>query len=62
MHQGVKYFIKHSGQFLYKISNEESLGDEFKITKIRLPEEIKQKSENNPKLSSEIFSVDDQSK
>jgi hypothetical protein len=59
MHPGVKYFIKHSGQFLYKISNEENLGDDFKITKIRLPEEIKPKSEANPLLESEINHVDD---
>lgn len=34
--QKVKYYIKHSGEFLYKVSNEEDLFN-FKVTKIRLP-------------------------
>lgn len=40
MESGVNYFIKHSGEFLYKISNEEDKIN-FKITKIRIPSEIK---------------------
>jgi len=38
---GVRYHIKHSGQFLYKISNEENF-DKFKVTKIKMPHEIKE--------------------
>ena len=41
MRAGVRYQIKHSGEFLYKMSNEDDL-THFKITKIRLPEQIKQ--------------------
>lgn len=39
--RGVRYHVKHSGEFLYKISNEEDL-DRFKITKIKMPSQIKQ--------------------
>lgn len=41
MKPSVRYQIKHSGEFLYKMSNEDDL-THFKITKIRLPEQIKQ--------------------
>ena len=37
---GVRYKIKHSGEFLYKISNEEDKLH-FRVTKIRLPNKIK---------------------
>ena len=40
MKPGVRYQIKHSGEFLYKMSNEDDLTN-FKITKIRLPDQIK---------------------
>lgn len=40
MQQGVRYTIKHSGEFLYKMSNEEDKIN-FKITKIRVPEQVK---------------------
>ena len=36
MKMGVNYDIKHSGQFLYKMSNEKDLKN-YEITKIRLP-------------------------
>ena len=36
---GVKYDIKHSGQFLYKISNEKDLRN-LEITKIALPNQL----------------------
>ena len=39
--RGVRYLVKHSGEFLYKLSNEEDL-DSFKLTKIRMPHEIKE--------------------
>jgi len=39
--RGIRYQVKHSGQFLYKISNEDDF-DRFKITKIRMPHEIKE--------------------
>ena len=32
MQQGVRYFIKHSGEFLYKMSNEEDKIN-FKVTR-----------------------------
>ena len=38
--RGVRYLVKHSGEFLYKLSNEEDI-DRFKLTKIRMPHEIK---------------------
>ena len=56
MAHSVRYYIKHSGQFLYKISNEESLGDSFKITKILLPDVLKAKGD--PKLESEVVGDD----
>ena len=37
---GIRYKVKHSGDFLYKISNEEDRS-KFKVTKIRMPHEIK---------------------
>ena len=37
---GVRYKVKHSGDFLYKISNEEDR-TKFKVTKIRMPHEVK---------------------
>lgn len=40
MEKGVRYGIKHSGEFLYKISNEEDKMN-FKVTKIRVPDSIK---------------------
>lgn len=40
MQQGVRYTIKHSGEFLYKMSNEEDKIN-FKITKIRVPDQVK---------------------
>lgn len=40
MQPSVQYNLKHSGDFLYKYSNEEDLRT-FKITKIRLPHELK---------------------
>ena len=36
MEMGVNYQIKHSGQFLYKMSNEKDLNS-YEITKIALP-------------------------
>ena len=42
--------MKHAGQFLYKISNEDDV-DKFKVTKIRLPHELqepRQKLEASP--------------
>lgn len=38
--QGVRYYIKHSGDFLYKVSNEEDR-QSFRVTKIRMPDQIK---------------------
>lgn len=37
MQMGVNYQIKHSGQFLYKLSNEKDLKN-YEITKIKLPD------------------------
>ena len=48
--RGVRYHLKHAGQFLYKISNEDDI-DKFKVTKIRLPHELqeqRQKLEASP--------------
>ena len=39
--RGIRYHVKHSGEFLYKLSNEDDF-DRFKITKIRMPHEIKE--------------------
>ena len=39
--RGIRYQVKHSGQFLYKISNEENY-DKFKVTKIRMPHEVQE--------------------
>jgi len=39
MATGVRYFIKHSGNFLYKLSNEVDRMT-FKLTKIPLPSQI----------------------
>jgi protease II len=36
MEIGVRYYIKHSGEYLYKISNEDDKIN-FKITKIKIP-------------------------
>ncbi len=49
MKPNVRYQIKHSGEFLYKMSNEEDLTN-FKITKIRLPEQIKTLQNESTKL------------
>lgn len=40
MSLGVDYTIKHSGQFLYKMSNETDLKN-YEITKIQLPNKLK---------------------
>ena len=51
--RGVRYHLKHAGQFLYKISNEDDI-DKFKVTKIRLPHELqeqRQKLEASPIVS-----------
>jgi len=40
MRLGVQYQIKHSGQFLYKLSNEIDLKN-FEITKIALPNKLR---------------------
>jgi protease II len=40
MQAGVRYQVKHSGEFLYKMSNEGTDGN-FKITKIRVPEKVR---------------------
>jgi hypothetical protein len=40
MEQGVNYQVKHSGNFLYKISNELLKGDNYKVTRIALPQEM----------------------
>ncbi|CDW77077.1 oligopeptidase b [Stylonychia lemnae] len=40
MQQNVDYQIKHSGEFLYKMSNEDDKNS-YKITKIMLPDQIK---------------------
>jgi protease II len=49
MQQGVRYFIKHSGEFLYKLSNEED-NMNFKITKIPVPMKIKLLAEGETPL------------
>jgi len=43
--------VKHSGEWLYKMSNEEDLLT-FKVTKIRLPNELN--SDDTKKLSSSL--------
>ena len=40
MRMGVRYYIKHSGEFLYKVSNEDDQLN-FKVTKIRIPSNLK---------------------
>ena len=40
MQMGVNYKIQHSGQFLYKMSNESDLKN-YAITKISLPNQLK---------------------
>jgi protease II len=40
MEQGVHYIVKHSGNFLYKISNELNKGDDYKVTRIALPQDL----------------------
>ena len=40
MQTGVRYQVKHSGEFLYKMSNEEDKLN-FKISKIRLPDKVR---------------------
>ena len=40
MQMGVQYQIKHSGQFLYKMTNEDDLNN-FSIKKIALPNKLK---------------------
>ena len=40
MEIGVRYLIKHSGEFLFKITNEEDKMN-FKVVKIKLPDKIK---------------------
>ena len=49
--RGVRYLVKHSGEFLYKLSNEEDI-DRYKLTKIRMPHEIKE-----PRVKLEASSV-----
>lgn len=49
--RGTRYQVKHSGQFLYKISNEEDI-DRFKVTKIPMPSQIAP-----PRLKLEASSV-----
>ena len=49
MKPSVRYQIKHSGEFLYKMSNEDDLTN-FTITKIRLPEQIKQMQSESSRL------------
>ena len=44
MKMGVNYQIKHSGQFLYKMSNEEDLKS-YSISKIALPNSLKELEE-----------------
>ena len=34
--RGVRYHVKHSGEFLYKIGNEDDI-DRFKVTRIKMP-------------------------
>jgi len=49
MQSGVRYAVKHSGEFLYKMSNE---GDKvnFKISKIRVPERVRMLAEGETVL------------
>ena len=49
--RGIRYHVKHSGGFLYKISNEDD-GNRFKLSKIKMPHEIKE-----PRLRLEASSV-----
>lgn len=42
MQMGVYYDIKHSGSFLYKISNEKD-GYNFEVTRIALPQQLNSK-------------------
>lgn len=51
--RGVRYHIKHAGQFLYKISNEEDV-DRFKLTKIQMPSQL-----STPRLKLEATKVPD---
>ena len=44
MKMGVNYKIKHSGQFLFKMSNEADLKN-YSITKITLPNTMKELEE-----------------
>ena len=39
--RGIRYHVKHSGEFLYKISNENDV-NRFKLSKIRMPDEVKE--------------------
>ena len=50
--------MKHSGEFLYKISNEDDV-DRFKLTKIRMPHEVK---EPRVRLEASPISKNDSSK
>ena len=49
MKMGVNYQIKHSGSFLYKMSNEEDLKS-YSITKITLPNTMKELEEGQQYL------------
>ena len=49
--RGVRYHIKHSGEFLYKISNEDDY-EKFKVTKIRMPQQL-----NAPRVKLEATTV-----
>lgn len=40
---GVRYHIKHSGDFLYKVSNEEDKTN-FKVSRIKLPDQVRVKN------------------
>lgn len=39
--RGIRYHVKHSGEFLYKLSNEDDV-NRFKLSKIRMPHEVKE--------------------
>ena len=56
MEPGVRYQIKHSGEFLYKISNEEDKLN-FKVYKIRIPSPIQHIADNE---SSKVVTEDPQ--
>jgi protease II len=53
MKLGVNYTIQHSGQFLYKLSNEKD-GKNYEITKIQLSEKLKMLEEKTTLLEDEL--------